>query len=71
LPIMPELCLTDIQPAQLRVFFPKGITTQSHWYSGVCLKLKGNPSYLGGRDCKDVGSKPTWRKCLQEPHFNQ
>jgi hypothetical protein len=40
LPIRLVLCLTDIQPAQMRVIYPKGITTQSHLYSAVCFKLR-------------------------------
>jgi hypothetical protein len=34
------LCLTDIQTAQLIVIYHKGVTTSSHWYSGVCFKLR-------------------------------
>jgi hypothetical protein len=40
LPIRPVFCLTDIQPAQLRVIYPKEVTTQSHLYSAVCFKLR-------------------------------
>jgi hypothetical protein len=40
-------------------------------YSQVLMAHACNPSYLGGRDQEDHGSRPAWAKSSQDPHLNQ